>query len=186
MLKSIVLREADVGFTLQDLSHPDVRCEPLCQGPLTLIAPKGTWSRTEASQPVRIDSLADSPLIGITRADHLGQQLEAYLAQLNPPARINTWVQTYQIAKDLVCSGEGIALVDPFTAVSAGAELQIRVVEPVMPIDLYAVYRIDGPLNSVQKSFVQCVAAAAAHSISFLTQQPNAVASAVPKLQSVK
>jgi DNA-binding transcriptional LysR family regulator len=184
MLKSIVLREADIGFTLQDISHPDVRCESLCQGPLTLIAPKGTWSQTDAMQPVHIDSLADSPLIGITRADHLGRQLEAYLEQLDPPARISTWVQTYQIAKDLVCSGEGIALVDPFTAVSAGAELQIRVVEPIMPIELYAIYRIDGPLNSVQKSFVQCVAAAASHSISFLTR-PNA-ASAPPKLQSVK
>jgi DNA-binding transcriptional LysR family regulator len=168
MLKSIVLREADVGFTLQELSHPDVRCEPLCQGPLSLIAPKGTWSRVEATQPISIDSLADSQLVGITRADQLGRQLEAYLEQLHPPARISTWVQTYQIAKDLVCSGEGLALVDPFTAVSAGAELQIRVVEPVMPIDLYAVYRIDGPLNSVQKSFVQCVKAVAGDSISLI------------------
>jgi len=168
MLKSIVLREADVGFTLQELSHPDVRCEPLCRGPLVLIAPKGTWSRSEASQPMAIESLADSPLVGITRADHLGRLLEAHLQQLNPPARISTWVQTYQIAKDLVCSGEGLALVDPFTAASAGSELQARVVEPVMPIDLYAVYRIDGPLNSVQKSFVQCVKTVASDSISFL------------------
>jgi DNA-binding transcriptional LysR family regulator len=179
MLKSIVLREADVGFTLQELSHPDVRCEPLCQGPLALIAPKGTWSRIEALQPISIDSLADSSLVGITRADQLGRQLEAYLEQLNPPARISTWVQTYQIAKDLVCSGEGLALVDPFTAVSAGAELQIRVVEPVMPIDLYAVYRIDGPLNSVQRSFVQCVKAVASDSISFLPSSES-------KLHSVK
>ena len=170
MLKSIVLREADVGFTLQELSHPDVRCEPLCQGPLTLIAPKGTWSRTEALQPISIDSLADKTLVGITRADQLGRQLEAYLEQLNPPPRISTWVQTYQIAKDLVCSGDGLALVDPFTAVSAGGDLQIRVVEPVMPIDLFAVYRIDGPLNSVQKSFVQCVKAVASDSISILPQ----------------
>jgi DNA-binding transcriptional LysR family regulator len=179
MLKSIVLREADVGFTLQELSHPDVRCEPLSQGPLTLIAPKGTWSRSEALQPIAIDSLADSPLIGITRADQLGRQLEVYLEQLNPPARISTWVQTYQIAKDLVCSGEGLALVDPFTAVSAGAELQLRVVEPVMPIDLYAVYRIDGPLNSVQRTFVQCVKAVASDSISFLPTSE-------PRLQSVR
>jgi DNA-binding transcriptional LysR family regulator len=102
-----------------------------------------------------------------------------YLEQLNPPARISTWVQTYQIAKDLVCSGEGLALVDPFTAVSAGAELQLRVVEPVMPIDLYAVYRIDGPLNSVQRTFVQCVKAVASDSISFLPTSE-------PRLQSVR
>ncbi len=177
MLKSILLREADVGFTLQPLNHPDIRCEPLCQGPLALIAPAGTWSEAQAFQPIAIDSLADSSLVCITKADSLGRQLEAHLAQLQPPARISIWVQTYQIAKDLVCSGEGLALIDPFTAVSAGPELQIRVVEPIMPIDLYAVYRIDGPLNRVQKSFVQCVKLVASDSISFLCgAQPRAQA----------
>ncbi|MBM0106566.1 LysR family transcriptional regulator [Steroidobacter sp. S1-65] len=53
MLKSIILREADVGITLQELTHPDVRCEHLCEGPLVLIAPKDTWSRTAALQRSR-------------------------------------------------------------------------------------------------------------------------------------
>jgi hypothetical protein len=39
----------------------------------------------------------------------------------------------------------------------------------MMPIDLYAVYRIDGPLNRVQKSFVHCVKTVASESIRFLT-----------------
>jgi DNA-binding transcriptional LysR family regulator len=169
MLKSIALREADIGFTLQELNHPDVRCEPLCQGPLSLIAPMGTWSRAQAFQPIQMNTLADSPLVSITKADSLGRKLEAHLEQLNPPARISIRVQTYQIAKDLVSSGEGFALIDPFTAVSSGPELQIRVVEPMMPIDLYAVYRIDGPLNRVQKSFVHCVKTVASESIRFLT-----------------
>src|SRR5882757_1047472 len=179
MLKSIVLREADVGFTLQELHHPDIHCEPLCQGPLSLIAPAGTWSTSDALQPISIDALADSSLVCITKADNLGRRLEAHLEQLKPPARISIWVQTYQIAKDLVCSGEGLALVDPFTAVSAGPELQIRVVEPAVPIDLYAVYRIDGPLNRVQKSFVQCVKTVASNSISSLPTQ-------APKLYAVR
>jgi DNA-binding transcriptional LysR family regulator len=169
MLKSIALREADIGFTLQEINHPDVRCEPLCQGPLSLIAPVGTWSRAQIFQPIHINTLADAPLVSITKADSLGAKLEAHLEQLNPPARICVRVQTYQIAKDLVSSGEGMALIDPFTAVSSGPELQIRVVEPMMPIDLYAVYRVDGPLNRVQKSFIQCVKAVASESIRFLT-----------------
>jgi DNA-binding transcriptional LysR family regulator len=168
MLKSIILREADVGLTLQELNHPDIRCEPLCEGPLVLIAPKDTWSANAAMQPISIDSLANASLLGITRADQLGRQLQAYLEQLDPPARISTWVQTYQIAKDIVCSGEGLALVDPFTAVSAGAELQTRVVEPVMPIHLYAVYRVDGPLNNVQRAFVQSVKAVASDCVHYL------------------
>jgi DNA-binding transcriptional LysR family regulator len=174
MLKSILLREADVGFTLQRLDHPDVHCELICQGPLLLIAPTGTWPKSEEFRPIAMDSLADSALVCIAKADNLGRRLEAHLEQLHPPARISIWVQTYQIAKDLVCSGEGLALIDPFTAVSAGPELQIRVVEPAMPIDLYAVYRIDGPLNRVQKSFIQCVKTVASNSISVLpTQAPK-------------
>jgi DNA-binding transcriptional LysR family regulator len=168
MLKSIILREAAVGLTLQELDHPDIRCELLCEGPLVLIAPKDTWSANAALQPIMIDSLANSSLLGITRADQLGRQLQAYLEQLDPPARITTWVQTYQIAKDIVCSGEGLALVDPFTAVSAGTELQARIVEPVMPIHLYAVYRVDTPLNSVQKAFLQSVKAVASDCIAYL------------------
>ena len=76
---------------------------------------------------------------------------------VHPAPRITTWVQTYQIAKELVCAGEGLALVDPFTAVSAGPDVQIRTVVPNFPVRLYAAYRIDGPLNSVQKTFLQCV-----------------------------
>jgi DNA-binding transcriptional LysR family regulator len=146
---------------------------------LSLIAPVGTWSRAEAFEPIAINSLADSQLVSITKADSLGRKLEAHLEQLHPPARISIRVQTYQIAKDLVCSGEGLALIDPFTAVSAGPELQIRVVEPIMPIDLYAVYRVDGPLNRVQKSFVECVKTVASESISFLT-------SSAPRAQLVR
>jgi DNA-binding transcriptional LysR family regulator len=165
MLKSLLLREADVGFTLQALTHPDIRCEPLCQGPVSLIAPPGTWSRGETFKPIAIEQLAGASLICISKADYLGRQLDARLGHLSPPARVSIRVQTYQIARDLVCRGEGLALIDPFTAVSAGDGLQIRVVEPVIPIELYAAYRVDGPLNSVQRSFVQCVQTVAKDSI---------------------
>ncbi len=169
MLKSIILREADVGITLQELTHPDIRCEHLCEGPLVLIAPKDTWSRTAALQPISIDSLAElhvaghyarrsarPPAAGLSRSSSIRRHAS------RPGCR------PYQIAKDIVCSGEGLALVDPFTAVSAGAELQTRVVEPIMKINLYAVYRADGPLNSVQKAFVQSVKTIAMELISFL------------------
>jgi DNA-binding transcriptional LysR family regulator len=157
MLKSIVLREVDVGFTLQELNHPDVRCEPLCTGSLAMIAPAGTWSPREACMPIGMDYLEDAPMVGITTADSFGRKLQTHLELLDPPPRVSIWVQTYQIAKDLVCNGEGYALVDPFTAANSGPELQVRIVEPAVPVPLYAVYRIDGPLNSVQRSFMQCV-----------------------------
>lgn len=179
MLKSIVLREADLGFTLQELSHPDVRCEPLCTGSLAMIAPAGTWSRREAFQPVTMDCLAGAPLVGITTTDTFGRKLQSYLERVDPPPRISIWVQTYQIAKDLVCNGEGFALVDPFTAASSGPNLQVRIVEPPFAVPLYAVYRIDGPLNSVQRGFLQCVKAVAMEAIDVF-QRPAAAPAMAP------
>ena len=80
------------------------------------------------------------------------------------------------VLQALACAS-GLALAVPGRAAaeaapaddSSGPELQIRVVEPMMPIDLYAVYRVDGPLNRVQKSFVNCVKTVASESIRFLT-----------------
>jgi DNA-binding transcriptional LysR family regulator len=169
MFKSIVLRESDLGFTLQESTHPDVRCEPLCSGSLAVIAPRGTWMGRDATLPLPVQALADANLVGISTADTLGRQLQSYLEQLSPPPRVSIWVQTYQIARDLVGNGEGLALVDPFIAATSGPGIQIRAVEPAVPITLYAAYRMDQPLNSVQRTFLQCVRAAAAESIASMS-----------------
>lgn len=157
MLRSILLRETDIGLTLQELSHPDVHCVPIFVGSLVMIAPTGTWTAQEMLRPISIDCLADKPLVGIATMDNFGRQLQTYLERLSPPPRISTWVQTYQIAKELVGAGEGMALVDPFTAVSGRHGVDIRPVEPLFPLSLYVAHRIDGPLNSVQQTFLKCV-----------------------------
>jgi len=157
MLQSIVLRENDIGLTLQELSHPDVCCVPICVGSLVMIAKSGTWDADDRDEPISIDTLADKPLVGIATMDIFGRQLQGCLERLDPPPRTSIWVQTYQIAKELVAAGEGYALVDPFTAVSGGSTVDIRPVEPEFPITLYAVHRIDGPLNPVQQAFLDCV-----------------------------
>jgi DNA-binding transcriptional LysR family regulator len=168
MFKSIVLRESDVGFTLQESTHPDVRCEPLCTGSLTVIAPRGTWVGREATLPIPVEALADANLVGISVVDSLGRQLQSYLEQLSPPPRVSIWVQTYQIARDLVANGEGLALVDPFMGASSGASVQARPVKPAVPMTLYAAYRVDVPLNSVQRQFVQCMRLAASEAVANL------------------
>lgn len=157
MLRSIVLRETDVGLTLQQINHPDLCCTPLCVGSLMLIAPMGTWTEQECAQPVSIESVADKPMVGITAADTLGRQLQTFMERLPAPPRISTWVQTYQIARELVSAREGWAMVDPFTALADTSTIQARPIEPSFPVTLYVVRRIDGPLNGVQQNFLDCV-----------------------------
>lgn len=154
MCESLMLHEADIGLTLQDGGHQGLRYDPLCHGRIMLIAPPGWWSEQELSRPVPISALAGQPMVGIAVHDALGRMLQTHLEQLRPAPSISVWVQTYQLARSLVALGEGLALVDPFTAWrDDGAEVQMRPLKLELGVTLYAVHRLDSPLNPVQKRF---------------------------------
>lgn len=158
MCESLALQETDIGLTLQDTGHPTLRQKSLCRGQVMVIAPPGWWPQAELSQPLPVSALADQPLIGIMVRDALGNLLQGHLAQLDPPPRSAVAVQTYQLAHALVAKGEGLALVDPFTAGCGDAKsVQIRPLKPHLDVVLYAMYRQDCPLNPVQKRFLDLV-----------------------------
>jgi DNA-binding transcriptional LysR family regulator len=97
-------------------------------------------------------------MIGIAVHDALGRMLQSHLTQVIPPPRTAVWVQTYQLAYSLVAQGEGLALVDPFTASRGGGEtVQTRPLKLQLDIVLYALYRLDSPLKPLQKRFLHLV-----------------------------
>jgi len=157
MCESLMLREADIGLTLQDTGHHGLLHEPLCRGSIVAIAPPGWWPARELAQPLPIAALADQPMIGITVQDALGNMLQSHLAKVEPAPRTCVWVQTYQLACSLVARGGGLALVDPFTARCSRDPVQMRPLKLQMEVALYAVYRPDNPLNCVQARFLDHV-----------------------------
>lgn len=157
MCESLMLREADIGLTLQDISHRGLLQEPLCRGTIKVIAPPGWWPKRELGRALPIRALADQPMIGITVQDALGAMLQSHLAKVEPSPRINVWVQTYQLACSLVARGGGLALVDPFTAQSSRLPVQKRSLKLELDVVLYAVYRPDSPLTCVQIRFLDHV-----------------------------
>ena len=158
MCESLTLRETDIGLTLQDTGHQNLRQRVLCRGQVMVIAPPGWWPEAELAQPLPIEALANQPMIGITVRDALGSMLQSHLAKVDPAPRIAVSVQTYQLAHSLVTKGEGLALVDPFTARCGGANsVQIRPLKPHLDVVLYAMHRPDNPLNPVQKRFLDLV-----------------------------
>lgn len=155
MRESLMLHEADIGLTLQDAGHQGLRQEALCHGRIMIIAPPGWWPDRELSRPVPIAALAGQPMVGITVHDALGRMLQSHLQQLDPAPCVSVWVQTYQLARALVAQGHGLALVDPFTAWRVdGDEVQMRPLKLELDVTLYAVHRLDSPLNPVQKRFL--------------------------------
>lgn len=158
MQRSILLRENDLGLTLQEMHHPGLHQEKLSQGKLMVIAPDGWWSKAQLRKPMRLAELAGVPMIGIAVRDSLGRNLRTHLQYLNPEPQISIWVQTYQLARALVVDGQGLALVDPFTALGSGEEaLQVRALEPELEVPLYVVSRKGDPLTPIQKKFLDQV-----------------------------
>ncbi|WP_426690393.1 LysR family transcriptional regulator [Rhodanobacter ginsengiterrae] len=158
MCESLMLHEADIGLTLQDAGHQGLHRQPLCHGHVMVIAPPGWWPVEELTQPLPVSALADQPMIGIAMQDALGRMLQSHLIQIEPAPRTSVWVQTYQLAYALVAQGEGLALVDPFTASRGGAAVvQTRPLKLQLEVVLYALYRVDSPLNPVQKQFLELV-----------------------------
>jgi DNA-binding transcriptional LysR family regulator len=158
MCESLTLRETDIGLTLQDTGHQTLRQRVLCRGQVMAIAPPGWWPVAELAQPLPISALASQALIGITVRDALGSMLQSQLAKIDPAPRTAVAVQTYQLARSLVAKGEGVALVDPFTARCGDANsVQMRPLKPFLEVVLYAMHRPDSPLNRVQKRFLHIV-----------------------------
>lgn len=158
MQRSLLLRENDLGLTLQELPHPGLQQEKLLQGRLMAIAPEGWWSKAQLRKPLRLGELAGMPMIGIDVRDSLGRRLRAHLQYLSPEPKIAVHVQTYQLAKALVIDGQGLALVDPFTALGARDEaLQVRALEPALEVPLYVLSRKDERLTPIQKKFLEQV-----------------------------
>lgn len=158
MCDSLTLRETDIGLTLQDTGHQTLRQKALCRGRVMVIAPPGWWPEAELSQPLAVAELASQPVIGITVRDAMGSMLQTHLAQVTPAPQVTVSVQTYQLAHALVAKGEGLALVDPFTArCGAPGSVQVRPLKPHLDVVLYAMYRPDSPLNPVQKRLLDLV-----------------------------
>ncbi|MBT2371868.1 LysR family transcriptional regulator [Pseudomonas fluorescens] len=146
LVQNLLMREMDVALTLQPPDHPGLNAQALAHGVLVALAPRNYWPEAEQGKPLPLMALADAPLIGLSSADPLAAKLDSYLEAVDPPPRISISVQTYSLARAMVESGAGLAVIDPFTALGASTAITcIRPLAPPLPITLYALTRADEP-----------------------------------------
>ncbi|WP_434697477.1 LysR family transcriptional regulator [Pseudomonas sp. Z1-14] len=137
IVKSLLLRESDLGLSLHDPEHPDIDCQMIAQGKLQLLAPHG-WLQPRQKY-VSVQDLAGQSLVGLEGHDPLSPAFDHKLGALRPAPVVQIRVQTHQMMRAMVEAGEGLAIVDPFTAAGArGGDLDICPVSPAVPICLYA------------------------------------------------
>jgi DNA-binding transcriptional LysR family regulator len=136
IVKSLLLRESDLGLSLHNPDHVDIHCQALAQGKLQLLAPHG-WLQPK-QRYISLPDLAGQSMVGLEGHDPLSVMLDSKLQALRPPPMIHIRVQTYQMMRSMVEAGEGLAIVDPYTAIGARAGgLDVCPLSPPMPITLY-------------------------------------------------
>ncbi|MFJ2362620.1 LysR substrate-binding domain-containing protein [Pseudomonas sp. NPDC087697] len=146
IVKSLLLRESDLGLSLHDPDHPDIQCQIIAQGKLQLLAPHG-WLQPRQKY-ISVQDLAGQSMVGLEGHDPLSVMFESKLHALRPAPVVQTRVQTHQMMRSMVEAGEGLAIVDPFTAIGAKAGgLDVCPLSPAVPISLYAL-----TLNNVAPS----------------------------------
>jgi len=161
IVNALRLGEADLALSLQDPRHPGIVAEPIAQGVLTVMAPAGTWSESECTQPIGAEGLSGE-LIGLADNDPLGEIVVAACEAQGVQPVFRTVVQTYQIARSLVEAGAGTAVVDPFTAASAASDkVQRRQWAPAIPVQLFLLTANHAPLSHGARELANCIGATA-------------------------
>lgn len=158
IIQALLFREADIGLTLQAVEHPGLDSRCLIAGYMQVIAPSGWWSESELEQSIGYQELTHVPLIGLDMNDALAGLIRSHIQEFSVAPTTQTWVQTYQLARSLVCAGEGLAIVDPLTAhMKTGGAVQARRLEPSIIIPLYQLTRAGEPIPSSTTKLIQQV-----------------------------
>ncbi len=156
IVKSLLLREAEVGLSLHDPEHPQIQCNVLAQGKLQLLAPHG-WLKPKQKY-IALQELAGQSMIGLEGQDPLSRLLDAKLQALRPLPVVQTRVQTYQMMRSMVEAGEGLAIVDHFTAYGAReAGLDACPVSPPIMVSLYALTLKDATPSPALNALLEIV-----------------------------
>ena len=156
IINSLLLHEADVGLSLHDPEHPQIQSTVLAQGKLQLLAPHG-WLKPKQKY-IALQELAGQSLIGLEGHDPLSRLLDAKLHALRPLPVVQTRVQTYPMMRGLVEAGEGLAIVDPFTAFGAQESgLDTCPVSPPIVVSLYALTLKDAAPSPALNALLEIV-----------------------------
>ena len=156
IINSLLLHEADVGLSLHDPEHPHIQSTVLAQGKLQLLAPHG-WLKPKQKY-IALQELAGQSLIGLEGHDPLSRLLDAKLHALRPMPVVQTRVQTYPMMRGLVEAGEGLAIVDPFTALGAREPgLDACPVSPPIVVSLYALTLQDAAASPALNALLEIV-----------------------------
>lgn len=156
IVRRVLMDECDVGLALQPAEQPGVDSQKLAQGKVQLLAPHG-WLGPKQKY-IALHDLAGQAMIGLRQHDPLSRMLDSKLHTLRPAPVVHIDVHSYQMMRSMVEAGEGLALVDPFTAIGAkNSGLDVCPLSPAVPVALYSLTRKGSEPGAALKALLEIV-----------------------------
>lgn len=146
VMEAVARERVDLGFVLTPLVASDLQVVPLNETELVCAVP--TSHPLAGRGSVAVHDLLAWPLIGIGRGLPLGDLVEAAFAAEGLRRRIAIEVTQTSVALSLVRAGAGIAIVDPYGAMSGvPADLTLLHLQPRIAVGAAAIIQRDRSLS---------------------------------------
>ena len=146
LVQNLLMREMDVALTLQRPDHPGLKAQALASRRAGGVGAHGLLAGGRGRQTVAVDGAGRCAVDWSVQRRPVGGPARQLPRSGGAAARVSIAVQTYSLARAMVESGAGLAVIDPFTALGASpATTAIRPLAPPLPITLYAVTRATEP-----------------------------------------
>ncbi|MBD1552018.1 LysR family transcriptional regulator [Pseudomonas typographi] len=157
MEHALLLHECDLALALEPAEHPHIHSTTLAVGKVHFLAPHGWLGPRQ--RHIGLAALAGQGMLGLQQPDGLAIALEQRLRKVAPAPRVRIRVQSYQWLRAMVEAGEGLALVDPFTAQAARASgLDVCPVSPAIDVPVYALTRHgQAPQGAAMRALLEIV-----------------------------
>ncbi len=120
--------EADLALTTTPVTHPRLRCLPLFEDPVALVASPGFVASLKA--PLSLHSLQELPFIAYQTGTHLRALVDAVLEQHGIRPRIALEFDGHEAVREVLLRGLGLAFVPLSTARGDLAAGLLRRLEP--------------------------------------------------------
>ncbi|PWC28659.1 LysR family transcriptional regulator [Teichococcus aestuarii] len=123
----------DLGVTVPPLQHPGLRVEPLCEVEAVVVMRRD--HPLAARRQVELPALVEHDLIATHARSLLRQRLEQHCRQAGLMPRYRFEAANGVVVCQMAAQGLGLALADPFVALSAAApQLVMRRFRPAVPL----------------------------------------------------
>lgn len=173
IVQGLLRHQIDIGFAFAPPPHEAIAAQPVAEGRMVLAAPIGQPVTAAARRtPLPMARLMERAFIGYDDHSSLGLMVRQVLARnaLEPHSTVE--VQTYSLARKMVESGLGLALLDQYTALGADADaVSLHEIRPALPFEIHMLRASHRGLPSLADQMRACFAEVAGELDSQLTRR---------------